>query len=147
MGMVDLSALKGASFIGFPPLKWPGFYIDFSPEILPLLVAFAVVTVVGAIETVGDAMVIQRVSRRDFKKVDYDSVQGALYSDGVGNILAGLAGTIPNTTYSGNIAIVELTGVASRQVGIFGAGILVKRIPAEQRRRTGLHRLSHKHSC
>jgi xanthine/uracil permease len=40
-------------------------------------------------------------------------------------ILAGLAGTIPNTTYSGNIAIVELTGVASRQVGIFGAGILV----------------------
>lgn len=33
-------------------------------------------------------------------------------------ILAGLAGTIPNTTYSGNIAIVELTGVASRQVGI-----------------------------
>ncbi len=125
MGMVDLSALKGTSFIGFPPLKWPGFYIDFSPEILPLLVAFAVVTVVGAIETVGDAMVIQRVSRRDFKKVDYDSVQGALYSDGVGNILAGLAGTIPNTTYSGNIAIVELTGVASRQVGIFGAGILV----------------------
>ena len=125
LDMVDLSALKGSSFIGFPPLKWPGFYLDFSPEIWPLLVAFAVVTVVGTIETVGDAMAIQRVSRRGFKKVDYDSVQGALYSDGVGNVLAGLAGTIPNTVYSGNIAIVELTGVASRQVGIYGAGIFV----------------------
>ena len=123
--MVDLSALKGSSFIGFPPLKCPGIYLDFYPEIWPLQVAFAVVTVVGTIETVGDAMAIQRVSRRGFKKVDYDSVQGALYSDGVGNVLAGVAGTIPNTVYSGNIAIVELTGVASRQVGIYGAGILV----------------------
>ena len=39
LDMVDLSALKGSSFIGFPPLKWPGFYLDFFPEIWPLLVA------------------------------------------------------------------------------------------------------------
>ena len=84
-------SLKRVILYRVPSLKWPGFYLDFSPEIWPLLVAFAVVTVVGTIETVGDAMAIQRVSRRGFKKVDYDSVQGALYSDGVGNVLAGLA--------------------------------------------------------
>ena len=45
-------------------------------------------------------------------------VQGAVGADGVGNLLSGLAGTVPNTTYSTSISVTELTGVASRNVGI-----------------------------
>lgn len=44
--------------------------------------------------------------------------------DGVGNLLAGLAGTTPNTTYSSNISLLELSGVASRRVGLYGAILL-----------------------
>ena len=40
-------------------------------------------------------------------------------ADGVGNLLSGLAGTVPNTTYSSSIAITELTGVAARSVGVW----------------------------
>ena len=35
----------------------------------------------------------------------------------VGNLLSGLAGTLPNTTYATGTGIVELTGVAARSVG------------------------------
>ena len=46
-------------------------------------------------------------------------MQGAVAADGVGNLLSGLAGTVPNTTYSSSIAITELTGVAARSVGVW----------------------------
>ena len=45
-------------------------------------------------------------------------IQGALNADGVGNLLSGLAGTVPNTTYSSSIALAEVTGIAARRVGV-----------------------------
>ena len=124
-GLIDYSHLAAASWIGFPQAGWPGFQFHLTAEAIPILITFAFATLVGTIESVGDAMAVQRISERNFKKIDYDRVQGCLYADGVGNCLAGLTGTIPNTTYSGNIAVLELTGVASRQIGIYGAGILM----------------------
>ena len=69
-------------------------------------------------DTIGDSVAIQRISWRRPRAVDYRAVQGALAADGTGNILSGLLGTIPNTTYSSSIAVTELTGVASRMVGL-----------------------------
>ena len=123
-GFVEVSPIADAPWMGFPGAEWPGIQFHLPPESLPILVTFAFATLVGTIESVGDAMAVQRISERNFKKVDYDRVQGCLYADGIGNCLAGLFGTIPNTTYSGNIAVLELTGVASRRIGMYGAGIL-----------------------
>ena len=50
-------------------------------------------------------------------------MQGAVTADGMGNLLSGLAGTVPNTTYSTSIAVTELTGVGARSVGI-AAGVI-----------------------
>ena len=124
-GIVDYSHLASAPWIGLPQANWPGFQFHLTTEAIPILITFGFATLVGTIESVGDAMAVQRISERNFKKIDYDRIQGCLYADGVGNCLAGLTGTIPNTTYSGNIAVLELTGVASRRIGIFGAGILM----------------------
>ena len=124
-GLVDFSPLASASWIGLPQAGWPGFQFHLTAEAIPILITFAFATLVGTIESVGDAMAVQRISERNFKKIDYDRVQGCLYADGIGNCLAGLTGTIPNTTYSGNIAVLELTGVASRRIGMYGAGILM----------------------
>ena len=75
-------------------------------------------TLVGAIETLGDSVAIQRVSWRRPRAVDFRAVQGAVAADGVGNLLSGLAGTVPNTTYSTSISVTELTGVAARSAGV-----------------------------
>ena len=63
-------------------------------------------------------MAIQRVSRRRPRATDFRVVQGALNTDGVGNLLSGLAGTLPNTTYSSSIPLTEVTGIAARRVGV-----------------------------
>ena len=49
-------------------------------------------------------------------RTDSGTVQGSR-ADGLGNLLSGLAGTVPNTTYSSSIALTEITGVAARRVG------------------------------
>ena len=86
---------------------------------LSLLPAFIFVTLIGAIETIGDSVAIQRVSRRKPRATDYRVVQGAVTADGVGNLLSGLAGTVPNTTYSSSVSVTDITGVASRTVGVY----------------------------
>ena len=117
-GIYDVSRIAEASWIGLPEGGWPGFDLDFGPVFWALLPAFVFVTLVGAIETIGDGVAIQRVSWRQPRAVDFRSVQGAVAADGVGNLLSGLAGTVPNTTYSTSISMTALTGIGARSVGI-----------------------------
>ncbi len=118
LGLYDFQDVTAASWIGMPQGSWPG--LDLTPDATfwALLPAFVVATIVGAIETIGDGVAIQLVSRRKPKATDFRVVQGALNADGMGNLLSGLAGTLPNTTYSSSIALAEVTGIASRRVGV-----------------------------
>ena len=117
-GIYDTNRIAEAAWIGLPEVGWPGFDLDFGPVFWGLLPAFVFVTLVGAIETLGDSVAIQRVSWRRPRAVDFRAVQGAVAADGVGNLLSGLMGTVPNTTYSTSISVTELTGVAARSVGV-----------------------------
>ncbi len=117
-GMYDAARVVDADWIGIPEMAWPGFDLELSPVFWKLLPAFVFVTLVGAMETIGDATAIQGVSWRRPRAVDFRAVQGAVAADGMGNLLSGLAGTVPNTTYSSSIAVTELTGVAARAVGV-----------------------------
>ena len=117
-GIYDVQQIVDAPWIGAPFSAWPGFDITPSVEFWALLPAFIMVTIVGAIETVGDGVAIQRVSNRRPKATDFRVVQGALNADGVGNFLSGLMGTLPNTTYSTSISLAEVTGIAARRVGV-----------------------------
>ena len=52
--------------------------------------------------------------------------RGRSRADGLGNFLSGLMATVPNTTYSSSVSIVEITGVAARRVGVcIGAAFCV----------------------
>lgn len=123
-GMYDVHRVVAADWIGMP-LGWPGIGLNLGPEFWALLPAFVFVTLIGAIETVGDSMGVQTVAWRKPRAIDFREVQGAVAADGVGNLLSGLAATVPNTTYSSSIAITELTGVAARSVGVWIGVVLV----------------------
>lgn len=124
-GIVSTGRLAEAAWIGLPTGDWPGLDLGFGTGFWVLLVPFALVTVIGAVETYGDAIAVQRVSWRRRRPIDFRVVQGAVYADGLGNLLSGLAGTLPNTTYSTSISVVDITGVAARRVGIWGGAILL----------------------
>ena len=117
-GLYDVEQVLDASWIGIPLSAWPGFDLTPGVEFWALLPAFVVVTIVGAIETIGDGVAIQRVSQRRPRATDFRVVQGALNADGVGNLLSGIGGTLPNTTYSTSVSLAEVTGIGARRVGV-----------------------------
>lgn len=129
IGMYDFSPVRDAAWIGIPNFSEMSF--DFSlnssfyTSFLTLLPSFIFVTVIGMVETIGDSIAIQRVSQRKPKSPDYRVVQGAVGADGLGNLLSGCLAIVPNTTYSSSISVTELTGVASRRVGMFIGGIFL----------------------
>ena len=81
--------------------------------------------VIGAVQTVTGAAVIQRVSRRRPRAVDYRAVEGAVAADGIGKLLSGVAGIMPIQTIGISVPTIELTGVAARRVGIAAGGLLI----------------------
>ena len=117
-GLYDTEHVLGAPWVGAPLDAWPGFDLTPDAKFWALLPAFVVVTLVGAIETIGDGVAIQRVSQRTPRATDFRVVQGALNADGVGNLLSGIAGTLPNTTYSTSVSLADVTGIAARRVGM-----------------------------
>lgn len=124
-GLINLDVVQAAAWVGLPSVAWPGFDLSFSTAFWLLLPGFIICTIVGALETFGDGLAIQELSRRRPGPPDFKVVQGAVNADGIGNLLSGLAGTLPNTTYSTSLSVVELTGVASRRVGAYGGAILL----------------------
>lgn len=124
-GMIDVAPIAAAPWIGLPSGSWPGLALDFPPTFWMLLPAFVLITLVGGIETYADSISVQRTSRRQAQPIDFRGVQGAINADGVGSFIAGLVGTVPNTVYSSSVAVVELTGVASRRVGWWGGAFLI----------------------
>ena len=123
-GLYDYQGVLDAAWVGLPGMEWPGLDLGFGAEFWALLVTFALISLVSALETVGDGVAVQQVSRRQPRTTDFRVIQGALNADGLGNVLSGFAGTVPNTTYSTSIPVIALTGVAARRVGVY-AGIFL----------------------
>ena len=123
-GTYDVRRVIDADWIGLPPFSaWPGLDFGALRHHFWLLPSFMFLSLVGAIETVGNAIAIQKVSWRTPRATDYKLVQGAVATDGVGNVLSGLFGTVPTTAYATSVGIAEITGVAARRVGVF-VGVL-----------------------
>ena len=124
-GIYDTGRVAGAAWFGLPEGQWPGLDLDFGPAFWALLPGFVFVTLIGTTKSIGVAVAIQRVSWRRPRAVDFRSVQGTVAGEGAGNLLAGLAGTIPNTPYPIGVPITELTGVAARSVGVAAGAIFI----------------------
>ena len=114
-----------AAIVGFPIGEWETPTFPLTGEAFAVLGAFIIGTLAGTFETVGDAIAVQRVSQRNFRRIDYESVRGSLNADAVGNALAGIMCTTPNTTYSSPTGMIPVIGVASRWVALYGGALMV----------------------
>ncbi|MFY0618011.1 uracil-xanthine permease family protein [Shimia sp.] len=118
LGMVNFGAVAKASWItGISAFPY-GF--EFS---LGAVIAVTLVSVVSAIETVGDASATAKAGAgRDATDAE---IQGATYADGLGTAIAGVFGGLPNTSFSQNVGIVGMTGIMSRHVVTIGGIALI----------------------
>ncbi len=124
-GLYDANAVFAASWIGFPVAGWPGLDLDFGTAFWALLPAFVLVALIESVQTISCAVAVQRASWRRPRAVDFRAVQGAAATAGVGNMLAGIAGTVPNTLLSTSAAVTDLTGAAARRIGVAAGAVFI----------------------
>lgn len=118
-GLYDLERVVAAPWVALPRPLPPGFDLGFGAAFWTLLPSFLLVAVVAAVRTMSSTFAIQRVSWRNRSRpVDFRAVQGAMAVDGAGNLLAGLAGTVPGSATTTSVSLTQLTGVAARVVGV-----------------------------
>lgn len=93
--------------------------IEFS---LGAIIAVTLVSIVSAVETVGDTSATTKAGAgRDATDKE---ISGATYADGLGTAVAGVFGGLPNTSFSQNVGIVGMTGIMSRHV-VTVAGLIM----------------------
>ncbi len=119
-GVYDFQRVVEAPWIGIPQGEWQGLDLTPGIEFWALLPVFVIVTLMLAINSISDGIVIQSASRRRPQATDFRVVQGALNANAVGVLLSGIAGTLPTMGYTaGSTSLISLTGVAARSVGLW----------------------------
>ena len=118
LGMVNFGAVSKAAVFMVPQAFPYGF--EFS---LGAVIAVTLVSIVSAIETVGDASATTKAGAG--REATDAEISGATYADGLGTAVAAVFGGLPNTSFSQNVGIVGMTGIMSRHVVTIGALFLI----------------------
>ena len=120
-GQVDFDLLRELDTTFLPePLKF-GMRFDWGVLLIMLPVFF-----VTATESIGDLTATCSLSRQPLSGPSYWlRVKGGLLGDALNSLVAVCFATFPNTTFSQNNGVIRLTGIASRKVGYFVAGLLI----------------------
>lgn len=121
MGIVNFSALQDFGTFNIPiPFKY-GVSFDWSS-----IIALGLVYLITAIEAYGDITANSMISGQPVEGEKFmKRASGGILADGVNSMLAGVFNSFPNSIFAQNNGMIQLTGVASRYVGFFIAGMLV----------------------
>ncbi|MGF1753029.1 purine permease [Vibrio makurazakiensis] len=117
LGMVNLEQISSAAWVGGPePFKY-GFTFSISA-----IISMSLVYIVVIAEATGDFMALgnncqTKVSGKDLKR--------GLLGDGLGSTLSSILTAMPLASFSQNVGIVGITGVASRYVVAATGGLLI----------------------
>jgi xanthine permease XanP len=122
MGLVDFSKLAGVTVFSLPvPFKFGFFKIDFGQMFTVSIIYLLIV-----MEAIGDLTATSMLSGQPVEGDTYiKRVSGGILADGFNSAFAAVFSAFPLATFSQNNGVIQLTGVASRHVGKYIAGILV----------------------
>ncbi len=118
MGMVNFGGVAKSAWFQVPEVMPYGF--EFS---LGAVIGVTLVSIVSAIETVGDTSATTKAGAG--RDATDEEISGATYADGLGTAVAGVFGGLPNTSFSQNVGIVGMTGIMSRHVVTIAGLIMI----------------------
>ena len=120
LGLLDFGRLGELQVFAIPtPFK---FGIGFD---LAAFLPIALLYFITGVETIGDITATSSVSGEPVTgDVYFKRLKGGVLGDGINSTIAAVFNTFPNTTFSQNNGVIQLTGVASRYVGYYIAGFL-----------------------
>lgn len=122
LGKVDFSRLAGVSIFSLPiPFKFGFFKFDLSQ-----MLTVGIIYLLIVMEAIGDLTATSMLSGEPVEGEKYmQRVSGGILADGFNSAMAAIFNAFPLATFSQNNGVIQLTGVASRHVGKYIAGILV----------------------
>lgn len=126
LGIVDVSTIQNSSLIFIPTLTLPKFSLEAIMIIAPL-------SLCTLCEHIGDITTNGTVVGKDFVK--NPGLHRTMLGDGLATLIAGLLGSVPNTTYGENTSLLAITknynpkllrrtaiiAIVLSFIGIFGA--------------------------
>lgn len=121
MGRLDFSGFEHSALFALPrPLH---FGLSFSWSLfIPLIIIY----LVTSLEAVGDITATSKISGEPVSgPLWMKRIKGGVLVNGANSLLAGFFNTFPSSVFAQNNGIIQLTGVASRYIGLWIAGILV----------------------
>ncbi|MGD1863821.1 MAG: uracil-xanthine permease family protein [Phormidesmis sp.] len=121
MGLVSFSSLAGLPAFTVPiPFRY-GFGFN-----IAAFIPFAFLFLITTIESTGDLTATSLLTGQPIAgKKYFDRIQGGILGDGINSAIAAIFNTFPNTTFSQNNGVIQLTGIGSRYVGLFISGVFV----------------------
>ncbi|MEM9107112.1 MAG: solute carrier family 23 protein [Pseudomonadota bacterium] len=121
LGEVTAVSWQSETFLVVPiPLR---FGLDFQiAYFLPIVLVYLVTIV----EAVGDLTANSVIIGEPIKGDTYlRRIRGGVLGDGVSSGIAALLGTFPNTTFSQNNGVIQITGIGSRHIALYLSAMLV----------------------
>ncbi|QGY29257.1 nucleobase:cation symporter-2 family protein [Pantoea cypripedii] len=113
-GHLQLKPMAPSSWLVMPGFFRFGFNFDWA-----IFVPIALVSVISVIEAVGDLTANCLLSRQPIEGEGFQRrLQGGILADGISCVLAAMFSAFPNTTFAQNNGVIQMTGVASRYVGM-----------------------------
>ena len=121
MGHLDFSGLKDAPLVQVPTLMHFGLSFSWS-----LFIPMAFIYLVTSLEAIGDITATSKLSNQPVDGATWmERIKGGVLVNGANSFLAGIFNTFPSSVFAQNNGVIQLTGVASRYVGIWIAALLV----------------------
>ncbi len=91
-----------------------------------LFIPMLVIYLVTALEAIGDVTATSKVSRQPVEgPLWMQRIKGGVLVNGANSLLAGVFNTFPSSIFAQNNGVIQLTGIASRHIGVWIAIMLV----------------------
>jgi len=139
--IIRMGSIVGGILVGYVVAWFMGMVrFDFGVDIISIPIPFnygfgfnwaafigvAFIYIITAIESTGDLTATSMLSGQPVEGDSYmERIKGGVLGDGINSAIAATFNTFPNTTFSQNNGVIQMTGVASRYVGMYLAAFLI----------------------
>ena len=139
--IIRMGSIVGGILVGYLVAWFMGMVrFDFGVDIISIPIPFnygfdfnwaafigvAFIYIITAIESTGDLTATSMLSGQPVEGDSYmERIKGGVLGDGINSAIAATFNTFPNTTFSQNNGVIQMTGVASRYVGMYLAVFLI----------------------
>lgn len=121
IGVDRLAELGRSPWFGLPVIDGMTT-ISFRWSLLP---AFLIVSATGALKSMGNLTMCEKVNDADWKAPDLDRISNGLMADSVAVAVSGLIGGVASDTSASNVALSSASGATSRYIGYAAGSIFV----------------------